>query len=276
MKKVFCFLVCLIMIGSSAFLIVYANDISYAEAKYRIYEKHVYYIRFDQNVVGTGERFRVEYTPKDQNTVSVLDQSCCSIFSGDRMEVIMQFPDHISEFTLFDLVLQDGTSVQQNMKTDSGFSSAGDMSDVWALKKHDAFYAYPLIGKDQEICFVTVGSEWEFRFKEYTSPRDPYLRKHITLEADGIELKKDGEKYVFQSLGDGEVSLCMFGVPCMTVKTHVMEKSAIRQKMLLTVPIESVAVAIYSVHWLGPLALVVALPLAGAYTIFTFFYMLFA
>ena len=68
----------------------------------------------------------------------------------------------------------------------------------------------------------------------------------------------------------------MFGVPCMTVKTHVMEKSAIRQKMLLTVPIESVAVAIYSVHWLGPLALVVALPLAGAYTIFTFFYMLFA
>ena len=41
-------------------------------------------------------------------------------------------------------------------------------------------------------------------------------------------------------------------------------------------PVESISVALYAGHWLGPLALVVAVPLAGAYSLFTFFRMLFA
>ena len=69
--------------------------------------------------------------------------------------------------------------------------------------------------------------------------------------------------------------MCLFGVPCKTVKISVQEKNEVRRKMLTSIPIESFSAALYVVHWIGPIALVAAVPLSTVYTVISYVRMMF-
>lgn len=275
MKKITAFILCITLICAAAFPAAYADETTYIEYNCRISTENIYYVRFNQNVSAVGDALHVEYIPAESGDASVLDAKAVTVYTGERVEIVLQFPESVSAFTIFDLVLKDETHAQQHVQREFVGEFYG-LSDTWSTMKRDVFYAVPLIGNDEGDCYVAVGSEWELNFGKNTTPRDPYLRKYVSLTAEGIDLKQEGEKYVFQSVGDGKVSLCIFGIPKYTKNVHVREKSEVKKKMLFTIPVESFSIVLYTVRWLGPFAFVIALPIAAAYTIVTYLRLLFA
>ena len=274
MKRIIAFILCITMMTTAAFSAVCADETEYIEYKCRVWTENVYYVRFDQSVNVTGESFRVEYVPTGSDVSNLLDTKSITIYANERLEIVLRFPEAVTSFTIYDLILHDGTHVKQDVKNDAVSEFEG-LDDTWSTMERDILYFSPLVGKEKNDCYVAVGSEWALKYAKYTSPRDPYLRKHVSLTSEGIELEKEEEKYIFRSIGDGTVSLCIFGIPQKTVNVHVREKSEVKRKMLLTVPSQSFVGALYTVHWLGPLAFIIASPIAVVYTITTYFRLLF-
>lgn len=125
-------------------------------------------------------------------------------------------------------------------------------------------------------CEVAVGSRWKLRFFSITNPRDPYLRSHFSLMAEGIELSKNEDRYTFESEGQGKVSLCLFDIPLSSAKVNVIDKRQIKLKMLYAAPLQYSAFSWIGIRYLGPLAPFIGIPFAVVYTLITYFRLIFA
>ena len=89
-------------------------------------------------------------------------------------------------------------------------------------------------------------------------------------------MRRDGDEYVFDAVGQGEVYLCLFGIPCsIGYDVHVTEKSALKTRILLTAPFQYAALPIYGLRYLGPFT-VLLLPFSFVYTLVTYVRILFA
>lgn len=278
MKKIISALTAAIMMCLSSFIVVYAGEETHVESKWAImWAQHIYYIRFDQTISGMGDMFHVTYTMKNRDAVFELEKENIEIYTDERLELVLRFPDFISNITVSDLILQDGEHVRQSMQTDT-FQEIEhlDMDGTWFCMKRDALFLPKIIQGELNDCDVAVGSRWKLRFTERTYPRDPYLRKRLSLSAEGIDMKKEGDEYVFASVGEGRVSLCLFGVPCSSGKVRVLEKQDLKHKMVFAAPVEYFAFALLSLRYLSPLGLVITFPVAVGYTLVTYFRMIFA
>ena len=89
-------------------------------------------------------------------------------------------------------------------------------------------------------------------------------------------MRRDGDEYVFDAVGQGTVYLCLFGIPCsLGADVHVMEKPALKTRILLTAPFQYAALSVYGIRYLGPFT-VLLLPVSFAYTLVTYVRILFA
>lgn len=255
----------------------FAEDLAKPERAI-LFEDRYAYIRFDETVASVSDAFRVEYVLGGQNTPAVLDETNIQIFTGDRLEVFLQFPDSVSTITLSDLVLRDGTHGEQEVQyTDCERIHSGILETAfyWGLK-HDALYTQKEVLGSLDDCYAAVGSKWQLKLPALRKLNDPYLAPHVSLTAEGLETEKDGNGLVFLSVGNGTVSFCLFDVPFQTKNVEILEKQAVKQKMLLTVPAMSFGLALYAGHWLGPVGWLAGFPVAAVYTIVTYFRALFA
>lgn len=278
MKKMISILLAVIFLTVIWLPAVHASETSYAEAQWVIWNMgNVYYVRFNQNVSAVGDALHVEYIPAKSGDASVLDANAIMIYTENRLELVLQFPERILSFTVSNLVLQDGTHVRQELQAGQFKEIATqDLDWIWFLMKRDGLFSPKFLQGSLDDCDVSVGSRWRVRFIDSFFPRDDYLRAHTSLTAEGIELMQDGDEYVFSSTGQGTVSLCLFGYPRCTGSVRVMEKQELKWKMLVTTPIQYLAIPIIALRFLGPLALVFGIPLAAGMTIVTYSRLLFA
>lgn len=269
---VFCFAFCMCVPA-------FAEDASYTEAVWRLHwhDPTIYYVRFKENVTVSLDALRVEYTAKEQDSPAVLDTQSIAVYTDEKVELVLTFPEFVPDFTVSGLALKDGASVQQTVKTEHVQEiDSADLDSTWLFKKHDALYLPHLIQGNFGGCDVAVGSRWSLRFNALTYPRDPYLQARLTLEADGIEMRRDGDEYVFDAVGQGRVFLSLFGIRYSPgYKVNVMEKSALKTRILLTAPFQYAALPIYGLRYLGPFT-VLLLPFSFVYTLVTYVRILFA
>ena len=281
MKKLLSVLLAAVLLTAVCPPAARAADASYAQAVWRLHwhDPTIYYVRFDENVTTAADALRVEYTTKGQESTSVLDAESISLYTADdgKAELILRFSEFIPDFTVSGLVLRDGTHVSQTVQTDNipEINWTG-LDRTYLLKKHDALYLPHLIQGDFGGCDVAVGSRWSLRFNALTYPRDPYLQARLTLEADGIEMRRDGDEYVFDAVGQGKVFLSLFGIRYSPgYKVNVMEKSALKTRIFLTSPFQYAALPIYGLRYLGPFTALL-LPFSFVYTLVTYVRILFA
>ena len=280
MKKLLSVLLAVVLLTAACLPAVHAAEASNTESVWRIkwHDPTIYYMRFDEDVTAAADALRVEYTTKEQDAPALLDTESISLYTTDdgKAELILRFSEFVPDFTVSGLVLQDGTHISQTVQTENvpEIDWTG-LDRTYLLKKHDALYLPHLIQGDSG-CDVAVGSRWELRFNALTYPHDPYLQTRLTLEADGIELRRDGDEYIFDDVGQGEVYLCLFGIPCsIGYDVHVMEKSSLKTRILLTAPFQYAALPIYGLRYLGPFT-VLLLPAAFVYALVTYVRLLIA
>ena len=283
MKKIIALFLVIIFLTSAWLPTAHAEEKSYVEARWIIWETNIdknlycYYVRFDENVSLNADALHVEYTKYGSDAVLQLDADFITSYTEDRLELFLRFPNSVGSIVVTGLVLKDGASVEQrlNKKDFKEIDSLG-MDWTWLFMKRDALYSPKFFQGSLEDCDVAVGSRWKLRFIGLFFPRDAYLRAHTTLAAEGIELTQDGDEYQFNSVGEGKVSLCLFGIPRCTGNVRVMEKQTLKLRMIATTPIQYMAVPIIALRFLGPLALILGIPFVICGTLVTYSRMIFA
>ena len=232
------------------------------------------YIRFGKNVVGVSEDFYIRidgyYSPDEPRSVR-LGTDDLQIFTEDRLEVFLPVDDCLSvrydPVHVHGLVLSDGTTADYTIEPDedsifgSPFLSPEFSYPELHFEMQDALTVYVDFIDQPNAFYTAVGSKWKPDFTGDRAMTDKYLRRHIELTAEGIGLEKQGNKYVFTSVGDGTVSIVIGGHICHTVHVCVREKQEIKRTMIPVAFENSLLWGMAFGFWLGPLALVAALPI---------------
>ena len=190
------------------------------------------------------------------------------MYDGDRLEIVMQFPNQVDGLSIEDLVLNNDTHIQIELSVrDCTQISENDIRRSWDNMNRDVLFTSKDLAGGYDDCYVAVGSRWKPDIAKQMALNDPYLLSHVSLFADGIEMIGDGDAYVFSATGEGKVSLCLFDIPVRSGKVRVLEKSEIKRKMLFSIPINCLITSLYVTRWLGPIGFAVSLPVATVYTI---------
>ena len=232
------------------------------------------YIRFGKNVVGVSEDFYIQidgyYSPDEPRSVR-LDTDDLQVFTEDRLEVFLPVEDCLSvrydPVHVHGLVLSDGTTADYTIEPDEdSFFGSPFLSPEFSyaelhFEMQDALTVYADLDDQPNAFYTAVGSKWKPDFTGDRAMNDKYLRRHTELTAEGIELEKQGNKYVFTSVGDGTVSIVIGGYVCHTVHVCVREKQEIKRTMISVAFGNSFLWGMAFGFWLGPLALVTALPI---------------
>lgn len=217
------------------------------------------YIRADESVVGVSPDFYAEIAVNGKSTR--LDAEQVQVFTETGVEVVLETDTQRNmSVRLHGLQRADG-SVDDLVVSDKAFifNPTAFSSYGWKMIEYDTFTVNAYDG-DRDAVFTSVGSEWKLDFLFKKGMDDPYLLRHIELAADGIELQKQGDAYVFTAVGDGYVSLLFCGIQCSKELVHVREKGEIKRTLLPSVFVNSAAFGLAFGYWLGPVALVAALP----------------
>lgn len=201
--------------------------------------REMYYIRLDEEAKGISDSFAVDSVWKiyggEELSIQVPDD-WMHIEQGELLEIVLVYKKgqammneeaYLKLCTLKGVIFEDGKEHDVEV-TNNMFKQGGNLWDVWTSMNRTGLFGE----RETDEFYVSTGSKWSLNVSKAKHMTDQYLADHASFSAEGIVMTQEGNTYSFPEVGDGTVTLELAGCIRRTWNLHVMDKKAMKAKML--------------------------------------------